>query len=109
MHFLFFVSERTFSFSEDQVRVVLFRECDFRGRKLLFDSQSVQKVPLPSTVSKTPPNILCSSPQHSKNEVFVEMSNGYGYQVSDYFNVCVFCCLLVIFFSIQDLLETSYS
>lgn len=27
----------------DQVRILLFRECEWRGRKLLFDSMSVQK------------------------------------------------------------------
>lgn len=27
----------------DQVRILLFRECEWRGRKLLFDSMMVQK------------------------------------------------------------------
>lgn len=27
----------------DQVRILLFRECEWRGRKLLFDSMTVQK------------------------------------------------------------------
>lgn len=34
-----------FPFTTDQVRVVLFRECDIRGRKLLFDSSAVEKIP----------------------------------------------------------------
>lgn len=28
------------------MRVVLYRECDFRGRKLLFDSSSVERISL---------------------------------------------------------------
>ncbi|GLV39007.1 uncharacterized protein CBL_06006 [Carabus blaptoides fortunei] len=73
------VCERAFTFSQDQVRVVLFRECDFRGRKLLFDSQSVQKIPIPVTVTK--PQTATGIPSlPNKNEVFVEISNGYGYQ-----------------------------
>ncbi|XP_055532905.1 uncharacterized protein LOC129723011 isoform X2 [Wyeomyia smithii] len=31
-------------FSADQVRVILFRDCDIRGRKLLFDSSAVEKI-----------------------------------------------------------------
>ncbi|XP_065085750.1 folliculin-interacting protein 2 [Ochlerotatus camptorhynchus] len=33
-----------FPFAADKVRVVLFRECDIRGRKLLFDSSAVEKI-----------------------------------------------------------------
>lgn len=36
---------RQFPFAADKVRVVLFRECDIRGRKLLFDSSAVEKIP----------------------------------------------------------------
>lgn len=32
-----------FSFNKDQVRVLLFRECDWRGRRLLFDSSAIEK------------------------------------------------------------------
>ncbi|RZC36053.1 folliculin-interacting protein 1, partial [Asbolus verrucosus] len=57
---------------KDQVRVVLFRECDFRGRKLLFDSSSVKKILIGLTksgeVAKT-----------AENEKISEISNGYGY------------------------------
>lgn len=41
-------------FSADQIRVILFRECEIRGRKLLFDSNAVEKIPdvlLPSTTA----------------------------------------------------------
>ncbi|KAF5299961.1 hypothetical protein FQA39_LY11334 [Lamprigera yunnana] len=62
--------ENLFIITKDQVRILLFRECDFRGRKLLFDSDSVQKV------------LLTNSPEISpaSQEKYVEISNGYGYQ-----------------------------
>ncbi|XP_038119080.1 folliculin-interacting protein 1 isoform X1 [Culex quinquefasciatus] len=34
-----------FPFTTDQIRVILFRECDIRGRKLLFDSNAVERIP----------------------------------------------------------------
>ncbi|XP_058126474.1 uncharacterized protein LOC131294989 [Anopheles ziemanni] len=33
-----------FPFSADQVRILVFKECDLRGRKLLFDSSALEKV-----------------------------------------------------------------
>ncbi|XP_063902931.1 folliculin-interacting protein 2 [Zophobas morio] len=66
------VSEKFFAFSKDQVRVVLFRECDFRGRKLLFDSNSVKKVPINVTKSGEPIRT-------AETEKFSEVCNGYGY------------------------------
>ncbi|XP_044266324.1 folliculin-interacting protein 2 [Tribolium madens] len=65
------VSEKFFAFSKDQVRVVLFRECDFRGRKLLFDSNSVKKVPIDPTKS--------GEVIKSEKEKYSEISDGYGY------------------------------
>ncbi|XP_036335892.1 uncharacterized protein LOC118746192 isoform X1 [Rhagoletis pomonella] len=38
-----------FPFDGRQVRVLLYRECDKTGRKLLFDSNALQKVPLKET------------------------------------------------------------
>jgi hypothetical protein len=66
------VSEKFFAFSKDQVRVVLFRECDFRGRRLLFDSNSVTKIP----VSFTKSGEIIKAPEDDK---FSEISNRYGY------------------------------
>ncbi|XP_053690391.1 folliculin-interacting protein 2 [Sabethes cyaneus] len=40
-------------FSAEQVRVILFRECDIRGRKLLFDSSAVEKLTDASTSTVT--------------------------------------------------------
>lgn len=73
----FCFSERLFPFSKDQVRVVLFRECDFRGRKLLFDSQAVRKVAL----AKTNVDIQQQTREPPK-ETYAETSNGHGYTVS---------------------------
>lgn len=78
---MFHFSERTFTFTKDQVRLVLFRECDFRGRKLLFDSQSVQKILLSQTDKQiTTTTSSINSP--NKTEKYVEKTNGYGYQVN---------------------------
>ncbi|XP_066147539.1 folliculin-interacting protein 1 isoform X3 [Euwallacea fornicatus] len=52
--------------SKEKVRLVLFRECDFRGRKLLFDSDATKKVPLEKTEA---------------DEKFVEVYDGFGYLV----------------------------
>lgn len=58
------------------MRVVLFRECDFRGRKLLFDSQAVRKVTLPKN------NADPHQQLYDTKETYAETSNGYGYTVS---------------------------
>jgi len=62
----FICSNKTEAFAPDQVRLVLFRECDFRGRKLLFDSDAVQKVPVEKT---------------EEDKKFVEVYDGHGYIV----------------------------
>ena len=49
------------------VRVVLFRECDKRGKKLLFDSSTVEKVKL-------------SPERETKDTIFTESSDGWGYK-----------------------------
>ncbi|CAG9799424.1 unnamed protein product [Chironomus riparius] len=40
-------SSSQFPFSKDQVRILLFRECDWRGRRLLFDSSAIEPVTTP--------------------------------------------------------------
>lgn len=69
MYYLFCCSDKLFAFNAEQVRLVLFRECDFRGRKLLFDSHSIKKVPL-------------NNNEKENTEKFTEISNGFGYLVS---------------------------
>ncbi|XP_049767030.1 uncharacterized protein LOC126100466 [Schistocerca cancellata] len=74
------VSWKPFSFSKDQVRVILFRECDWRGRKLLFDSETVQKIAIETQQVKTKFGSKQKSDKKKKNEAFVEITNGFGYQ-----------------------------
>ncbi|KAH1023887.1 folliculin-interacting protein 2 isoform X1 [Dendroctonus ponderosae] len=68
------VRQKVPEFTAKEIRLVLFRECDFRGRKLLFDSDVTEKIPM----EKAP-----------AEQKFVEVSNNYGYvvnskQISDY-------------------------
>ncbi|XP_017785411.1 PREDICTED: folliculin-interacting protein 2 [Nicrophorus vespilloides] len=62
--------EKLFTFSQDQVRVTVFRECDFRGRKLLFDSHSVEKILVPDE------DVFVGD---GRRRSFMETRNGYGY------------------------------
>ncbi|PSN41279.1 hypothetical protein C0J52_14352 [Blattella germanica] len=73
-------SWKPFNFSKEQVRVLLFRECDWRGRKLLFDSKAVQRTALenqPCSKLKFGPRQKC---ENKKTDAFVEVTNGFGYQ-----------------------------
>lgn len=49
------------------VRVVLFRECDKKGKKLLFDSSTVEKVR------------LCPE-KENKDTIFTESTDGWGFK-----------------------------
>ncbi|XP_030767830.1 folliculin-interacting protein 1 isoform X2 [Sitophilus oryzae] len=62
------VSHKSPTFSTDQIRIVLFRECDFRGRKLLFDSNATEKIPVDKA---------------NQDKTFVEVTNGFGYLISN--------------------------
>ncbi|XP_050098418.1 uncharacterized protein LOC126579135 [Anopheles aquasalis] len=59
-----------FPFNADQVRILVFKECDLRGRKLLFDSSTVEKVPsdLLSSATSTADHHPASVPQVQKCE-----------------------------------------
>ncbi|XP_077291544.1 folliculin-interacting protein 2 isoform X2 [Arctopsyche grandis] len=82
---------RLFHFSKEQVRVLLFRECDRSGRKLLFDSAAVRRVSV-SDVQKTSEYTFTlfqnrkeskdskSASKSSTKANVVEVSQGYGYQ-----------------------------
>lgn len=80
-----------FPFSKDQVRVLIFRECDWTGRRILFDSSAVHEVSTtpeeqtswknngaqnsePSTVTGQTDRTNCDA---SKN--FIDICNGIGY------------------------------
>jgi hypothetical protein len=74
-------SWRPFNFSKDQVRILLFRECDWRGRTLLFDSKAVQKVRLEGQPCRKLKFGSCQKLDNNKSDAFVEVTNGFGYQV----------------------------
>ena len=46
---------------------MLFRECDKRGKKLLFDSSTVEKVKI-------------SPERETKDTIFTESTDGWGYK-----------------------------
>lgn len=78
-----------FPFSGEQVRVLLFRECDWTGRRLLFDSSAVQKINKPlnnqqSTTSKKQSNKeqlpnSCDNDGTDPPRTYIDICNGYGY------------------------------
>lgn len=68
------------------MRVLLFRECDWTGRRLLFDSSAVQKVCIPTNnPSATSNNQNGKLPtandkdRPNSSRTFIEICNGYGY------------------------------
>ncbi|XP_064119888.1 uncharacterized protein LOC135224626 [Macrobrachium nipponense] len=52
----FFGERAPFSLEKDAIRVLLFRECDQRGRKLLYDSKTVVRVPIAESASSGMPS-----------------------------------------------------
>lgn len=60
-------SFRQFPFSREQVRILLYQETESNGRKLLFDSNAIQKV-----------NISAESTPADKS--YIEISDGIGYK-----------------------------
>lgn len=75
-HYLLFTSS-IFPFSGEQVRILLYRECDWTGRRLLFDSSAVQKVSISNGKSSNSQN--GSSNDATQSRSFIGTSNGYGY------------------------------
>lgn len=73
---------RKFFFSNEQVRILLFRECDIRGKKLLFDSIGIQNV---ADEQQQQNNISCDQTNRSSYSSnastisHIELSNGYRY------------------------------
>lgn len=70
------------------MRILLFRECDWRGRRLLFDSSAIEPVTTPLVTTQQPPNSCAgnntSSPKPSplkldKNNI--EYHEGKPYKV----------------------------
>lgn len=67
-----------FPFSNNQVRIVLYRECDLNGRRLLFDSSAIQKVHLEATPREDDKSSPNTNGKCQKN--YIDVSNGYGYR-----------------------------
>lgn len=65
-----------FPFSNEQVRILLYRECDWRGRRLLFDSTAVQK----DNVSASGPNNLHTTPNCKKYSNYIDTIDGVSYR-----------------------------
>lgn len=103
------------------VRVLLFRECDTRGKKLLYDSKTVVQVPLGDGAPHNAPpasktlfkgswggagasaaqqsRSSASAKTQHKGETYAEISDGYGYQVrpqhliTHYYYFITYCLL----------------
>ncbi|CAG4941488.1 unnamed protein product [Parnassius apollo] len=63
---------RSSEITPEQVRLLLFKECDWRGRKVLFDSSTIERVPV---IKNEKPDL------QTKDQLpyIVEMSNGFCY------------------------------
>lgn len=68
------------------MRVLLYRECDWTGRRLLFDSSAVQKVSITSndlsTISSNQSGKLPSASSKdgtNPSRSYIDICNGYGY------------------------------
>ncbi|KAI5636381.1 folliculin-interacting protein middle domain-containing protein [Phthorimaea operculella] len=65
------VQNRSCQITPEQVRLLLFKECDWRGRKLLFDSATIERVP--ATKHDKPNRQMDVAP------CIVEVSDGFSY------------------------------
>lgn len=71
---------RKFPFSNEQVRILLFRECDIRGKKLLFDSIGIQNVADLQQQQNTCDQKNRSSYSSNASTIsHIDLSNGYRY------------------------------
>lgn len=88
------LSRKIFEFNKDQVRILLFRECERRGRKLLFDSKAVKKVHLPNSSQCGRFRTGVKTEETRKGEAsYVEITNGFGYQVHAIHNISFNTCI----------------
>ncbi|XP_026739758.1 folliculin-interacting protein 2 isoform X2 [Trichoplusia ni] len=70
--FTYYLHEMSCQINPEQVRLLLFKECDWRGRKLLFDSAAIQKVPAGKNDKP------CARPS-DEVPCIVEVSDGFKY------------------------------
>ena len=70
-------------FREEQVRVLLLRDAEPNRKKVLYDSQAVQRVPITDNHLGISQKGKChgKNSKVGKQDGFVEMTDGYGYQV----------------------------
>ncbi|XP_013178007.1 PREDICTED: folliculin-interacting protein 2 isoform X1 [Papilio xuthus] len=63
---------RSCEITPEQVRLLLFKECDWRGRKVLFDSSTIERIPADKNGKPD---------QHQKTDIpcIVEVADGYSY------------------------------
>ena len=110
---IFYFGSR-FPFESHQVRIVLYRECDARGRRLLFDSSAIQKSPMTadSTEQMTTTKNCSSNDSMNTNKPFknktktyskyeddcINLSNGFVYKVSVYFDIKIHINIIYIEF-----------
>ncbi|CAG0889594.1 unnamed protein product [Darwinula stevensoni] len=69
-------------FREEQVRVLLLRDSETNRKKILYDSQAVQRVPISETHLGINQKGKCHGAKckAGKQDGFVEVTDGYGYQ-----------------------------
>ena len=112
------VSPKLCHLDKEGIRVLLYRECDKRGRKLLYDSKTIIRLPIPessssnkaifrtnvSSNSSSSSNIRHhqsslkpSSSSGSKLDMYDEINNGYGYRVSKFIEVLVVLIINAMF------------
>jgi len=78
-----------FPFSKDQVRILLFRECDWRGRRLLFDSRAIEPVTTTPTQSQQQHTVLNTSTTQTKSSPLKLDKNNIEYYEGKPYKVCV--------------------
>ena len=77
-----------FPFSKDQVRILLFRECDWRGRRLLFDSSAIEPVTTTPIQSQQQTVLNTSATQTKPSPLKLDKNNIEYYEGKPY-KVCV--------------------
>jgi Folliculin-interacting protein N-terminus len=68
----FIFSPHQFPFHKNQVRVLLYRDCDWRGRRLLFDSSAIECIEVPSKLDN---QMVAKKTQHVLNKTSTKSSN----------------------------------
>lgn len=82
-----------FPFSKDQVRILLFRECDWRGRRLLFDSSAIEPVTTtPIQSQQQQQHTVNTSATQTKPAPLKLDKNNIEYYEGKPYKVCVLSC-----------------